>query len=116
MNRFLTIASTSFIITGLALVPVASFAQSGNEAPKAPATTVTQSATTASAQAGAKPTADAKMMTDKAAKPAGVTTATPSKSVANDGKAPVTGKPEMHGSNAALLHHSDTAPAATPKS
>lgn len=69
MNRFLTLASSSLIAGGLALAPVASFAQTGADAAKAP---VTAPATTAAAPVTAPAAAagaTAKVATE--AKPAG---------------------------------------------
>jgi hypothetical protein len=83
MNRFLTIAGSGLIATGLAILPIAAFAQT------APVTTTAPAMTTTTVPAK---TASSTMQT--------ATTPAPAGTVKSDTKTPVQGaKTQLHGSS-----------------
>jgi hypothetical protein len=89
MNRFLSVASSALIATGVAVLPVASFAQSGADAGKAPATTP--------------------VVSQDKTQPVKTTPAN------TDVTAPVKGKTETHSMNTQAKHHVAKAPAPAAK-
>ncbi len=97
MNRFLTVASSTLIATGLAILPVASFAQTGGDAAKTPASAAVQTSTAIKAP----------VVTQDKAQPTKTAPATTAKS---DVKAPMVGKTEAHAAKAPVHHTAAKAP------
>jgi biotin carboxyl carrier protein len=119
MNRFLTVASSALIATGVTVLPVASFAQSSVEAGK----TAVPSAQTQATPAQATPAQATPTQATPAAK-ASATTQTPivsqdktrpvktapTKTAKTNVTAPMKGKTATHSMNTHAKHHVAKAP------
>ena len=100
MNRFLTFASSGLVASGLAILPVAAFAQATTAPAKATSTAPAAAQTTAPAMTSGKTAAPMAPSTATTPAPAMAGTAK------SDLKAPAhDGKTEVHGMNASKTHH-----------
>lgn len=125
MNRFLTLTSSTLIATGLAVLPIAAFAQTANPAGTDAAKTPTTMTTTPATQAPVATTATqtpvattAKKDTLPSTQPSQIQAGTqtqvkPNAVTKSDTKSPVRGKKaEMHSMNTGKTHPAaKTAPA-----
>lgn len=102
MNRFLTVASSALIAAGLAILPVASFAQTGGDAAKTPA-----QAAPASTSVQTSAAVKAPVVTQDKVQPTKAASATTAKS---DVKPPMAGKTETHAAKATVHHTVAKAP------